>query len=206
MDQGSSEWLAIRCGQFTASKAAALMDRTQKGLPTAKYQELIETLAIERITGEPVDTFVNYAMQRGLDLEPEAIEAYAFEVMTDVHRVGYVMCADVECAGASPDGLVGDDGLVEIKCPESKRKHLSYLLNDAHADEYKWQLQHQLMATGRAWVDIVSYDPRFPAHLQLAICRVGRDDEAIGALRAAIKAADIEVNRIVTELNDRIAA
>src|SRR5690606_41887739 len=102
-----------------------------------------------------------------------------------VEEAGFVPCDSLPNTGCSPDGLIGDDGLVEIKCAASMQKHLEALRSGAHAVEYRWQLQHQLMVTGRQWVDAVSYDPRFPEHLQLAVTRVERDEAAIAELREA---------------------
>jgi hypothetical protein len=117
-----------------------------------------------------------------------------------VQEVGYVPHPTIERAGCSPDGLCGDSGLVEIKCPSSMAKHLEALRTGAHAQEYAWQLQHQLWVTGRDWVDAVSYDPRFPDGLQLAIKRVLRDEEAIILLETSVKIADREVDAMVREL------
>lgn len=201
--QETEAWMLARAGNFTASRAADLMARTKSG-PSASRANLIATLAVERITGECVQTYTNAAMQRGTELEAEARDAYSFERAVTVTETGYVAHPELPHVGASPDGLIDDDGLLEIKCPASMQKHLEALRTGAHADEYRWQLQHQLMVTGRQWVDAVSYDPRFPDGLQLAIVRVHRDEKAIKELMLSIVVAEPEVQAIVAELRARM--
>lgn len=203
--QESADWMAERAGKFTASRASDLMARTKSG-PAASRGALLTLLAVERLTGQCVPTYSNSAMQRGVELEAEARDAYAFARLAVVEECGFIACADLPNCGASPDGLIGDDGLLEIKCPANMAKHLDALRTGDHAKEYRWQLQHQLMVTGRRWVDAVSYDPRFPEHLQLAITRVFRDEAAIKELRAAIATADAEIEAIVAELRALPAA
>jgi putative phage-type endonuclease len=197
--QESADWMAQRAGKFTASRASDLMARTKSG-PSASRANLLALLAVERLTGECVATYTNAAMARGTELEAEARDAYAFEHGALVEEAGFVACAELPNTGCSPDGFLGADGLLEIKCPASMQKHLDALRSGAHADEYRWQLQHQLMVTGRAWVDAVSYDPRFPDGLQLAVKRVERDEAAIAQLRKEIETADAEVAAMVAEL------
>lgn len=197
--QEGDDWMLARVGAFTASRAADLMAKTKTG-PSASRGNLLTLLAVERLTGQPVETYSNAAMQRGIELEAEARDAYSFQTGNAVQEVGYVPHPTIARAGCSPDGLCGDSGLVELKVPASMAKHLDALRTGAHAQEYAWQLQHQLWVTDRDWVDAVSYDPRFPDGLQLAIKRVYRDSEAIPALQAAVIAADREVDEMVREL------
>lgn len=203
--QESQDWMLARAGKFTASRAADLMARTKSG-PGAARANLIATLVAERITGQPVESYRNAAMERGIELEAEARDAYSFQAGVAVEEVGFVVCGQLPNTGCSPDGLVGVDGLVEIKCPSAMGKHLDALLTGAHADEYRWQLQHQLMVTRREWVDAASYDPRWPEHLQLAVRRVYRDDAAIKELAAEIQKADAEVEAKVAQLTIKEAA
>lgn len=203
--QASEDWKLARCGQFTASRAADLMARTKSG-PSASRGNLIALLVAERLTGVPVETYQNDAMRRGTELEAEARDAYSFATGNAVDEFGFVGSDDLPNTGCSPDGGVGDLGLVEIKCPASMAKHLDALMRGSHANEYRWQLQHQLMVTGRQWVDAASYDPRWPEHLQLAIKRVHRDEEAIEELREAIREADAEVEAFVATLSMQKAA
>lgn len=202
--QESQDWMQKRCGMFTASRASDLMARTKSG-PSASRGNLIALLVSERLTGLPVETFKNAAMDRGIELEAEARDAYSFATGNVVDESGFVVYGDLPHTGCSPDGLIGDDGLVEIKCPSAQGKHLAALLRGEHATEYRWQLQHQLMVTGRKWVEIVSYDPRWPDDLQLAIKRVERDEESITQLRDAITEADAEVEAFIAALQQRAA-
>lgn len=199
MEQRSDAWFAARAGKFTSSRAADLMSKTKTG-PSTSRVNLIALLVAERITGQCVETYKNAAMERGNELEPEARDAYSFTTGNPVEEVGIVICQDLPNTSSSPDGCVGSDGLVEIKCPAAMGKHMSALLEGSHAKEYHWQLQHQLMVTGRSWVDIVSYDPRWPDHLQQAIFRVERDAVAIQAMREEIIKADAEVTEKVKKL------
>lgn len=199
--QESADWMLARAGKFTASRAADLMARTRSG-PAASRANLLATLAVERIVGHCAPTYTNAAMQRGTDMEGEARDAYSFEKGVAVQESGFVTCPNLPNTGCSPDGFVGKDGLVELKCPSSMQKHLEALRSGAHAAEYAWQLQHQLMVTGRQWVDAVSYHPDFPDGLQLAITRVQRDEKAITELCSAIVAADAEIIAIVAELEN----
>jgi hypothetical protein len=197
--QTGDDWLRQRAGAFTASRADDLMARTKTG-PSASRANLLALLAVERLTGECVQTYRNAAMDRGIEMEAEARDAYSFHAGVVVEECGYVQHPTIARCGCSPDGFV-DDGLVEFKCPSSMQKHLDALRSGDHAREYRWQLQHQLMVTRRAWVDAVSYDPRFPDGLQLAVTRVVRDEPAIAQLCAEIAKADAEVEAIVAELS-----
>lgn len=201
LNDGSANpaWLAARAGKFTGSRFADLMARTKSG-PSASRQNLLATLAVERITGQCVETFTNAAMARGTELEPVARSAYEALRGVLVEEVGFCESAELDCVGVSPDGLIGSDGLVEIKCPAAMAKHLEALRTCAHAVEYRWQIQGQLWVTDRAWCDVVSFDPRWPDGLQLAIHRVFRDEAAIAELRAECARADAEVMAIVADL------
>lgn len=199
MIQGSPEWFAVRYGKFTASRFAALMARTKSG-PSTSRANLLTMLAVERLTGKPVETYSNAAMQRGIELEPEARIAYEQRTGIFVEEVGYMPHPTMRHVGMSPDGLVGDDGLLEIKCPEAMAKHLEALRSGSHAVEYRWQVQGQMWIAERAWCDVVSYDPRFPEGLRLAITRVNRDEPAIAELERACVEAEAEVCAILADL------
>lgn len=198
--QEGSDWLLARVGKFTASRAGALMAMTKSG-PSTSRQELITTLAVERLTGRPVETYQNSAMLRGIELEGEARDAYSFQTGNAVEECGFIEHAALPMVGASPDGLIQTRGVLEIKCPTSMNKHIDAIRSEAHAKEYKWQLQHQLWVTGRDWVDMVSYHPEFPEHLQLAILRVGRDSDMICDLIRATAVAEKEVQALLKELS-----
>lgn len=197
--QRTPEWFEKRAGKFTGSRFADLMAVTKSG-PSASRRNLLATLAVERLTGQCVETYSNAAMERGVALEEEARQVYEARIGDLCVEVDFIAHPTLPNVGISPDGLVGDDGLVEIKVPMSMAKHLDALLSGAHAVEYRWQLVGQMWVTNRKWVDAVSYDPRFPSHLRLAITRVQRDEAAIEKLSAACIEADAEVQEMVTEL------
>lgn len=201
MNQGTPEWFAARCGKFTGSRFAELMAITKSG-PSASRANLITTLALERLTGQPEQTYENDAMRRGKELEPIARGAYEAHTGDLVTEVGFIQHKDLSFVGVSPDGLLDDEGMVELKCPASQAKHLAYLRESAHALEYRWQVQGQLWVAGREWCDVTSFDPRFPDGLQLAIHRVNRDERAIKELHAACIKANEEVEAIVTDLRN----
>lgn len=193
-------WFALRAGKFTASRAGDLMAVRQDGNASAQHTALLSELTVERLTGECVGHYVTSAMMRGSLLEEEALEAYAFDTGADLTAIGYVQDEILPNTGCTPDAYVAADGLVEIKCPMNMVKHLNALKNDAHAEEYKWQVQHQLMVTGRRWCDLVSYDPRFPAKLQLAIKRITPDAALIDQLKAVIQKTDRVIEAEIDQL------
>lgn len=202
MQQRSEEWFRARAGKFTGSRFSDLMAKTRSG-PAASRRNLIVTLAVERVTQQCVETYTNAAMQRGIDLEAQAREAYEIATGAFVTDAAFIDHPTLPMCGVSPDGLIGDVGLVEVKCPASMAKHWEALEDAAHVAEYRWQLVGQLMVTGRQWVDAVSYDPRFPAELQLAVYRVHRDEKAITELSAEIVVAEREVREIVERMHER---
>lgn len=207
MAQRDEEWFAKRAGAFTASRSGDLMAKTRTG-PAAARRNLITLLAVERLTGQCVETYQNAAMARGIEMEPEARDAYSFETGSAVDQVDFIQHPTIPRCGCSPDGLVGSDGMVELKCPTSMTVHYEALTGDAHADQYRWQLQHQLMVAGREWVDIASYHPSFPPGLQLAVKRIFRNAEDIEELTAAILQADGEVEdtlKSLRQLQERAA-
>ena len=200
MSQRDSAWFTARAGRFTASRFADLMATTKSG-PSTSRKNLIVQIAIERITGTTEDSYTNAAMQRGIDLEPEARMVYELTTGNVVEQVDFIQHPSLSFVGVSPDGLIGDDGMTEIKCPSAMSKHLDALRNGAHAVEYKWQIQGQLWVAEREWNDAVSYDPRFPEGKRLAIKRVWRDEKMIEQLEAECIAANEEVEQIVKELS-----
>lgn len=198
--QRTQEWYAQRAGKLTASSFADVMNVLKSGEPGANRRALVTRLAVERLTGERVDTFNNEAMRRGTELEPEARAAFEAETGELVEETGFVPHPEFDFVGCSPDGLMGDDGLVELKCPANMAKHLDALRSNEHAAEYRWQLQGQLWVTGRQWVKAVSYDPRFPSHLRLAICHIERDEQAIKQLASECERANAEIETILADL------
>ena len=195
--QGSPEWFAARCGRVTASRVADVIAKTKSG-PAASRANYAAQLVAERLTGTVADTFSNAAMAWGTEKEPEARNAYAFFHDADVAEVGFVPHPSL-FAGASPDGLVGDVGLVEIKCPNTST-HIDTLLGKSAPSKYVTQMQWQMACTGRAWCDFVSFDPRMPEDLRLFVCRVHRDDGHISTLEAEVADFLREVDATVEAL------
>lgn len=198
--QGSPEWLAAKAGKFSASTAKDLMASGRGGAPSTSRANLITKLAVERITGQPVPGFQSDDMRRGNELEPFARAAYEAETGSLVQQVGFALHDDYDFAGASLDGIVSAEGGPEFKCPNAQDKHYSALMEGAHAEEYAKQIGFQQWIAGWLWTDAVSFDPRFPEGLQVAITRVPRDNGLIGDIRAAVLKAEDEVRDRVEKL------
>lgn len=179
--QGTAAWLAARAGCLTASAIADMLAKTKTG-EAASRANLRARLVAERLTGMPTETYQSDAMKWGTENEPFARAAYEIESGVMVEQTGLVMHPEIQFAGASPDGLVGEDGLVEIKCPNTST-HIEYMLMGEPPKKYQPQMLWQMECTGRAWCDFVSYDPRMPAELQLMVVRFERDDERLLELR-----------------------
>ena len=196
MDQHSEEWFAARRGKVTASRVADLMAKTKSGYSTSRQNYMAE-LICERLTGLTAERYSNAAMQWGTDNEPNAKAAYAFITDTAIEGVGFTPHAIIADFGASPDGLIGSDGLIEIKCPLTAT-HIETLLGGSIDGKYITQMQVQMACTGRAWCDFVSFDPRMPVDMQLHIQRFPRD---------AVRIAEIvsEVTGFLAELKAKIA-
>jgi len=205
MQQRDTEWFALRAGKFTGSRFKDLMARTKTG-PSTSRNNLIATLAVERITGTCMETYQNFAMLRGIELEPVARAAYEDHFMLSVEEVAFIQHPRYDFVGCSPDGLVGDDGMLEIKCPNASDKHLQAILNNAHATEYTWQLQGNMWVAERGWIDAFSYDPRYPKGARCATWRVYSDINMFRELEGECIKADKEVNAVVEQLEEKMRA
>jgi len=192
-EQGSKEWFAARAGLPTASNFDKLI--TTKGEPSKQAQKYMYQLAGEAITGTKEEGFQSDAMTRGIEMEGEARSLYSLATGLDVEEVGLCLMDGKVPAGASPDGLVGDDGLVEIKCPKLAT-HVEYMLADKMPTTYFQQVQGQLMVTDRDWCDFMSYYPAMP----LFKVRVKRDDVFIEALKVELKKFNRELEAVVSKL------
>lgn len=192
--QGTPEWRAVRLGRVTASRVADVVAKTKSG-PGASRANYMAELLVERLTGQPAERFQNDAMRWGADHEPAARQAYEFLRECAVEQVGFVHHPRIAMAGASPDGLVGADGLLELKCPNTAT-HVDTLLGQAPPGKYVIQMQWQMACTGRAWCDFGSFDPRLPYEMQLWVSRVMRDETHIRELEA-------EVEAFLAELDDK---
>jgi len=169
VEQRTEEWYAARLGKVTSSRVADIMARTKSGYSASRENYLYELLC-ERLTGIPAESYISKAMQWGIDQEQFARGAYEAKTGEFVDLVGFVEHPTIPMFGASPDGMVGLVGLVEIKCPETK-KHMHTLTTQSIDSGYKTQMTVQMMCTGRAWCDFISYDPRLPERLSLVIIR-----------------------------------
>lgn len=180
MEQRSPEWLQVRWGKITASRMADVIAKTKSGYAASRKNYLAE-LVIERLTPPPTedDGYKNQAMQFGIDNEPVARLAYELETGNTVEEAFFEQLDDD--IGASPDGYVRDDGLIEIKCPNTAT-HIDTLRSRKVPNQYFVQIQGQLLCTGRDWCDFVSFDPRLPENAQLFIKRVNRDEKFISEL------------------------
>ena len=195
MEQGTEEWRLARCCKVTASRVADIIAKTKSGYSTSRANYMAE-LICERLTGRPTEGFVSSAMQHGIATEPEARAAYEGAIGALALEVGFVPHNTISMAGASPDGLVGDGGLVEIKCPMTAT-HIDTLLSGFVPNKYINQMQWQMACTGRQWCDFVSFDPRMPEGMQIWIKRVERDNVLIAELEK-------EVISFLSELDDKI--
>ena len=199
--QGSDEWLRLRAGKVTASRLVDLLARTKTG-PAASRDNYKAELVIEILSGLPTEKFTSTAMQHGTETEPFARQAYASRVFDEVTEIGFVQHPTIERAGASPDGLVGDEGLIEIKCPNSFT-HMQTLLSDKVPEKYIPQMQWQMACTGRLWCDFVSFDDRVPEPMQLFVQRVERDDLYIASCEESVRRFLEEVEETVKQLKEK---
>lgn len=199
IEQGSQEWLALRAGKVTASKVSDVMS----AITTAGYRNYLADLVVERLTGNKTESFTNAAMQWGVDQEPLARAEYEVKTGNFVDQIAFVDHPTIVNFGCSPDGLVGDDGLIEIKCPNTAT-HIDYVMQDKVPTKYIPQIQCQLAVTGRKWCDFVSFDPRLPDGLQILIVRLERDDKYIEKLEARVVKFLDEVNSAVNGLKEKM--
>lgn len=192
VEQGTEEWFACRLGKLTASVAKTIAT-AGKGLETLCLEK-----ATEILTGKPTETYKNEAMENGNLLESEARAIYELETGANVAQVGFVEAN--EYVGVSPDGLVGDDGLIEIKCPTNKT-YTQYLLDGKIKPEYYSQMQMQMLITSRAWCDYVVYNPNFKK--SIVIKRVFPDDAEIEKIINGLAKGTEMIKEIVNDVNSK---
>lgn len=179
--QGTDEWFAARLGKVTASRVSDVM----MAKTTAGYQNYQAQLICERLTGQPVETFKSQAMEHGSETEDQARAYYSLTTGNAVQEVGFVPHATLQMAGASPDGLISDIGVLEIKCPQPA-KHIKNLMGGTIDKAYRLQMQWQMVCAGVGWCDFVSFNPDFPSELQMVVRRIDGDPEEMEALTAAV--------------------
>lgn len=184
LEQGSPEWLAARLGRATASRFSDIQATTKAGTESSSRRNYRAELVIERLTGTPLESFSSGAMAWGQETEELARLAYSLHTGSDVDLTGFFTHESL-MAGASPDGLVGDEGTIEIKC-KIPANHIETLKLGKMPQKHMAQVQGQLWITGRRWCDFISFDPRFPENSQLFVQRIPRDEQYIHELTLAV--------------------
>ena len=195
-EQGTAEWLQERAGKVTASRIGDVMAKTKTGYGASRANYMADLVA-EKLTGNPKQGFTNDAMRWGTETEPQARAMYELVTGHTVVETGFVPHPTIGGAGASPDGLVGDYGLLEIKCPNTAT-HIKTLRGAEIDRDYLLQMHWQMLCTGRTWCDFVSFDPRLPMEMQMHLRRVELDE------KLAAEITD-EVTKFITELNETVA-
>lgn len=202
IEQGTPEWERQRLGKVTASRMGDVIRRTKAGWSEYRRKYMIDLIA-ERLTGMRADPYLSGPMLWGIETEPQARAAYEKYSGDIVERAGFVEHPVIPMTGASPDGYLHEDGLVEIKCPET-RTHVGYLIAKAVPDQYVAQIQWQLACTGRKWCDFVSFDPRMPERLRLLVVRVDCVPEIIAELEKLTAEFLREMDETIRLINGEI--
>lgn len=205
MQQQSEEWFTARIGRVTGSRVKDVMAKGRGKEPSATRKNYMMELLCERLTGSRSESFTSAAMQRGTDLEPFARMAYELDRGLMVVETGLILHPQIDGFGASPDGLSGNAGLLEIKCPNTAT-HVATLQSGRHDSQYEWQMLAQMACTGREWVDFVSFDDRLPEQLQYACFRFERDDSRINDMESEIRAFLEELADLERDMRARMAA
>lgn len=203
IQQGSDEWFLQKLGKISGSKITLLLSEGRAGKESLTRKKYKNELIRERITGKRIETFKTPLMRRGIELEPLARVLYEVRNNVMVDQVSFIDHPTIAMAGCSPDGLIGHDGLLEIKCP-SPENHLGHILEDGKdlIDTYYDQVQWQICVTQRDWCDLVSFDPEMPDHLRLFSKRIYRDTDWIAKAEAAVIAVNAEIETIIKQLGD----
>lgn len=197
-EHGSDVWAAERCGLVTASRCPDVTAKIKKGESAARRNYRAELIS-EILTDNPCSHYVSREMQWGLDQEKYARAAYEMQRDVLVDLCGFVIHPSIERFGASPDGLVGDDGMIQIKCPNTST-HLAWMLAGCVPEEHLPQMLAELACSGRKWSDFVSFDPRLPEHLQLFVCRLEFDNKLVAALEAQVVQFNAEIDATIAQL------
>lgn len=195
--QGSPEWVAIRLGKATGSRISDVLAQGKSGAPSASRANYRAQLVVERLTGAMVEGYTNDAMERGKEVEADARRAYSFRTGNKVLEASFALHPSIEMSGASPDGLIGDDGVVEFKCPNTAT-HIDTLRGGIIPKGYRDQILWEMACTGRTWCDFVSFDPRMPESMALHIRRVHLD-------AARLAEVEVEVRKFLAEVDEAVA-
>lgn len=199
VEQGSAEWRAMRCGKVTASRVADIMRKGRSGAVSLTRERYKGELVAERLTGVVLDGYRSNDMEWGASTEAEACDCYAFRTNLELISVDFVTHPTRPMCGASPDRLVGSDGLLEIKCPAT-HTHIATLLGAPIEPDYVKQMAWQMECTGRSWCDFVSYDPRMPEDMRMEVRRVHRDAALIAEITSAVTEFLAEIDATVAAL------
>lgn len=200
VEQGTAEWLQMRVGCVTGSRVADVMAKLKRKEGEAQTrQDYKAQIVSEMLTGRAADHYVSPAMEWGVENEIFARNAYEVEV-GDIQPVGFALHSRIARFGASPDGLVGQDGLVEFKCPNTAT-HIDYIIRGTVPGEYQWQMLAEMACAEREWCDFVSYDPRLPKRLQLFVRRFERDNNRIAEMEVEVEKFLGEVEEVIATLN-----
>lgn len=189
MKQGTPEWFAARCGKVTSSCFGKVMTKGRSKSATWGQMALSYMFEVlgERLTGNPADEIKSKYLDWGHEHEPTARSLYGWIHGETIKLVGFVEHPEIEGVGGSPDGLIGDDGVAEIKCPYTPRKHLETIYQNEIVDkDYLWQCQGNMWVTGRKWLDFISFHPNVPDELQLHVIRIERDEDMIEELEERV--------------------
>lgn len=204
LQSGNPEWHKRRLGKVTASRVFSIVDTDRSGKPKAAYDNLMHDLALETITQEPTPVFVNSFMADGTRQEPIARVTYELLHDLDVEEIQFVDHPTIKLAGASPDGLIAPDGLIEIKSPQVKT-HTEYMLKDLLPPEYNTQIHWQFACMPeRTWCDFVSFCDRMPPELRMHVKRVNRDDAYVKRLEGAVREFIEKLEELTERLRSKI--
>lgn len=199
--QRTEAWFEARLGKLGASKVKDAIDFLKNGKPSQKRQDLLLTIVAERLTGQVADNFTTKEMQWGTDTEPFARAAYEDRTGNKVDETGWRLHPTLEGTGASPDGLIGADGLLEIKCPRTTT-HLRWMQAGEVPEDHQAQMLWQMACTGRSWCDFVSYDPRIPGNAAFFCIRFHRDEKKIQELEQLVAQFLNEVDEAMGVFSD----
>ena len=202
--QGSDQWHIDRLGKVTASRVADVMAKTRSG-PSASRKNYMAELVAERLTGTWEEGFVSGPMKWGTETEPLGRAEYEIRTGQMVEQVGFIDSPEIKMFGGSPDGLVGKDGGIEIKCPNTAT-HIEALLTGVVDRKYIIQVQSLMAITGRAWWDFVSFDPRLPAELSYWQARIMRDDKFIDEIEGEVRGFLAELDDLEKKLRGMMGA
>lgn len=201
LEQGTLAWKDARAGNVTASRISDVMTKPRKGNKESSVRANYRAqLICERLTDKSQENeYQSYDMRRGTELEPFARAEYELRHGVMVNKVGFVKHPTIKMAGCSPDGEIGIDGLLQIKCPKNAI-HLDYLLTGIVPVEYRSQMWFEMACTGRQWSDFVSYNSNLPDHLQLFVVRLKRDDGEIAIIEEEVLKFNAEIEEIIVNL------